>query len=110
MPVIGEVIYHGIGIFEYWLPPEFRSDYKSGDRVFFVQNTGRQIVPLGNLRKGLEDLLKGDCGAFVQRLLNKANERFGGGHQEGAVTSASVVMVMTSSITLVSSLGKERPF
>jgi len=37
-------------------------------------------------------------------------ERFGGGHQEGAVTSASVVMVMTSSITLVSSLGKERPF
>jgi hypothetical protein len=30
VPVIGDVIYHGIGIFEYWLPPEFRSEYKGG--------------------------------------------------------------------------------
>jgi len=40
----------------------------------------RHIVPLGNLQKGLEDLLKkGDCGAFVQKLLDKANELYGGG-------------------------------
>jgi hypothetical protein len=43
------------------------------------QSPGRQIVPLGNLRKGLEDLLKGDCGAFVQKLLDKANELYGKG-------------------------------
>jgi hypothetical protein len=43
------------------------------------QNLGRQIVPLGNLRKGLEGLLKGDCGVFVQKLIDKANELDGGG-------------------------------
>jgi len=37
-------------------------------------------------------------------------ERFGRGHQEGAVTSTSAVMAITSSITLVPALGKERPF
>jgi len=37
-------------------------------------------------------------------------ERFGRGHQEGAVTSTSAVMVIASSITLVAAPGKERPF
>ena len=43
------------------------------------QNIGRQIVPLGNLQKGLEGLLKGDCGVFVQKLIDKANQLYGGG-------------------------------
>jgi hypothetical protein len=44
------------------------------------QSPERQIVPLGNLQKGLEDILKthnGDCGAFVQKLIDKANELYG---------------------------------
>ncbi len=47
------------------------------------QNLGRHIVPLGNLRKGLEDLLEGDCGVFVQKLIDKANELYGGGQPHG---------------------------
>ncbi len=47
------------------------------------QDFGRQIVPLGNLQKGLEDLLKGDCGIFVQRLIDKANSLYGGGQPHG---------------------------
>lgn len=43
------------------------------------QNPKRQIVPLGNLQAGLENLLKGDCGVFVQRLIDQANKLFGGG-------------------------------
>jgi hypothetical protein len=40
----------------------------------------RQIVPLGNLQKGLEDILKTkDCADFVQKLIDKANSIFGGG-------------------------------
>jgi hypothetical protein len=43
------------------------------------QNRARQIVPLGNLQKGIEDLLKTkDCAAFVQKLLNKASSISGG--------------------------------
>ncbi len=43
------------------------------------QNTGIQIVPLGNLQKGLENILKGDCGVFVQKLIDMANSLFGNG-------------------------------
>ena len=43
-------------------------------------SSGRQIVPLGNLQKVLEDILKtGDCAVFVQRLIDKANSMFGRG-------------------------------
>jgi hypothetical protein len=42
------------------------------------QKTARQIVAPGNLRKALEDLLKGECGIFVQKLIDKANELYGG--------------------------------
>ncbi|MDQ2975094.1 MAG: hypothetical protein M3R69_06755, partial [Acidobacteriota bacterium] len=36
-------------------------------------------VPLGDLRKGLQDLLKkGDCADYVQKLLNQANKMFAG--------------------------------
>ncbi len=49
-------------------------------RLGSPQNGGKQIVPLGNLQKGIEDLLKTkDCAAFVQKLMDKANSLFGGG-------------------------------
>jgi RHS repeat-associated protein len=36
-------------------------------------------VPLGDLRKGLQDLLKkGDCADYVQKLLNQVNKMFSG--------------------------------
>ena len=56
--------------------PQPKPDLPAGEGP---QNPGSQIVPLGNLQKGLEGLLKGDCGVFVQKLIDKANELFGGG-------------------------------
>src|SRR5678815_3538440 len=53
-------------------------DKQAADQLL-PQNPGRQIVPLGNLQKGLEGLLKGDCGVFVQKLIDKANQLYGGG-------------------------------
>lgn len=49
-----------------------------------LQN-GRQIVPLPNLQKGLEDLLKtGDCAVFLQKLIDEANKEYGGGRRPHA--------------------------
>ncbi len=50
-----------------------------GSPFLFQNSSPQQIVPLGNLQKKLEDLLKGDCGVFVQKLIDKANSLFGRG-------------------------------
>jgi len=42
-----------------------------------------EMVPLPNLQKGLENLLKGDCGDFVQKLLDKASSLFAKGVPHG---------------------------
>lgn len=78
--------YDGTYVFNDGLPWRRRGGNPAGGQVYnharlrSPQNSGRQIVPLGNLQKGLEALLKtGDCAAFVQKLIDKANERYGGG-------------------------------
>jgi YD repeat-containing protein len=83
VPQRGPISDYGVGLYSLWMPSLFRTERSKGGQVFFVdpQNPVIRAVPLGDLRRGLEDLLKKkDCGDYVQKLLNEANRLFGGSY------------------------------
>ncbi|HKG60835.1 MAG TPA: DUF4214 domain-containing protein [Pyrinomonadaceae bacterium] len=75
------------------LPPEIDKD--SDDIYDYYVRSFREVVelsgqvqtqsqiknvPLGDLKANLKKLLKGDCGDYVQKLLNEVNRLFSGGY------------------------------
>jgi hypothetical protein len=76
VPVTKDIRNHGLGIYEIWMPPEFRNEYSRGGWVLVPQN--RAAVPLPGTDAIKNRLSTGDCNAYIASLIAKANELYGG--------------------------------
>jgi hypothetical protein len=77
VPLQMPILNHGLGLFEMWVPPEFRVDRYDG-RVLFVIPQNRSRVPFPSMDAIRNRLNSGDCNAYIAKLLAKAGELYGG--------------------------------
>jgi YD repeat-containing protein len=77
VPVTKDIKNHGLGIYEIWMPPEFRNEYSRGGWVLLPQNPGEDIRPQ-NLLSHIFTLLDDNrCSTFVSNLINVARQLTG---------------------------------
>ena len=66
VPLTRDVIYHGMGVFEIWLPGDYREERRKGESVLvFIQNPLQRPMDTS----GTERILTKDCIKFLNKIL-----------------------------------------
>src|SRR5262249_9480490 len=78
VPTTRDIRNHGLGIYEIWMPPEFRNEYSTGGWVLVPQNTRIGSDDLDAYKARIAEMLKNkDCLKYIQDLLNEVKRQTG---------------------------------